>query len=224
MIIITHHTGEHHAILGAQIAATYINQRLGMPSIVVGVMRDFDQEKLFEFIREHYLNMERIVCFSHLCGRKDLIALIKILKDSGFRTILGGPHAVQDYMGEADTDRYPLRFKGLKDVVDLAFSGPVDYFTLDHLMNQVGAVRFPWQNNIFLEVDWDNLHVFSNKLEKLPINIVQVLRGIGCPHARKQCIITLDRPEFIDDNTFTSEIETFGCTFCDVARDKGFQD
>jgi len=223
MLIITHHTGEAHAILGAQIAATYINQRLGMSSIVVGVIRDFDQEKLLEFIREHYVNKERIICFSHLCGRKDLIGLIKILKDEGFRTILGGPHAVQDYTGEADTDKYPLRFKGLKDVVDLAFSGPVDYFTLGHLKNQVGAVRFPWQNKIFLEVDWDNLHVFSNKIEKLHINTVQVLQGIGCPHARKQCVITLDRPEFIDDKTFSSEIETFGCTFCDVARDKGFQ-
>ena len=171
MVIITHHTGEPHAILGAQIAATYITQRLGIASIVVGVMRDFDQEKLVELIREYYTNKERIICFSHLCGRKDLIGLIRILKDEGFRTILGGPHAVQDYMGETDTDKYPLRFIGLKDMVDLAFSGPVDHFTFDHLKNQVGAVRFPWQNKIFLEVDWDNLHVFSNKLEKLHINI-----------------------------------------------------
>ncbi len=70
MLIITHHTGEAHAILGAQIAATYINQRLGMSSIVVGVIRDFDQEKFLEFIREHYVNKERIICFSHLLRKK----------------------------------------------------------------------------------------------------------------------------------------------------------
>ncbi len=64
-----------------------------MSSIVVGVIRDFDQEKFLEFIREHYVNKERIICFSHLCGRKDLIGLIKILKDEGFRTILGGPRS-----------------------------------------------------------------------------------------------------------------------------------
>lgn len=223
MIIITHHTGEPHAILGAQVAATYITHHLGMPSIVVGVMRDFDQEKLLEFVHEHYSHEERIICFSHLCGRKDLIGLIKIFKDRGFKTILGGPHAVQDYSGEADTDRYPLRFKGLKDLVDLAFSGPVDCLTRDHVINQRGAVRFPWHKEIFLGVEWGNLHVFSDNLQTLSIQVAQVLRGIGCPHARKQCIITLDRPEFIDDKTFTSEIETFGCTFCDVARDKGFQ-
>jgi hypothetical protein len=223
MLIITHHTGEPHGILGAQVAATYMTQHLGIPSIVVGVTRDFHQEKLLAFIREYYGNKERIICFSHLCGRKDLIELIKILKDAGFRTILGGPHAVQDYAGEADADRYPLRFRGLQDVVDLAFSGPVDYFTLDHAMNQIGAVRFPWHNEIFLEVDWENLHVFSDKLERLSMQVAQVLRGIGCPHARKRCIITLDRPEFIEDKNFTSEIEAFGCTFCDVARDKGFQ-
>jgi hypothetical protein len=32
----------------------------------------------------------------------------------------------------------------------------------------------------------------------------------------------LDRPQFVEDRSFTSEIGTWGCTFCDVARDKGF--
>jgi hypothetical protein len=222
MIILTHHTGEPHSILGAQIAATYMTQCLGIPSIVVGVTRDFEHEKFLTFIRDYYSDKERIVCFSHLCGRKDLIELIKTLKGLGFRTILGGPQAVQDYMGEEGSNEYPLRFKGLKDFVDLAFSGPIDYLTRDHLMNQNGPIRFPWQNEIFLEIDWTNLYIFSNKLEKLSIDIAQVLHGIGCPHARSRCIMKLDRPEFIDDKSFTSEIETFGCTFCDVARDKGF--
>lgn len=222
MIILTHHTGEPHSILGAQIAATYMTQRLGTPSIVVGVMRDFVQENLLKFIDEYYAGKERIICFSHLCGRKDLIELIKTLKDDGFRTILGGPQAVQDYTGEEGSSEYPLRFTGLKDIVDLAFSGPIDYLTRDHLMNHSGTVRFPWRNEIFLEIDWENLHIFSQRLERLSIGIAQVLHGIGCPHARSRCRITLDRPEFIGDTAFTSEIETFGCTFCDVARDKGF--
>lgn len=222
MLIITHHTGEPHSILGAQIAATYMTRRLDIHSIVVGVTRDFEHEKLLAFIRDYYNDEERVVCFSHLCGRKDLIEFIKTLKSEGFRTILGGPQAVQDYMGEEDIDCYPLRFHGLKDFVDMAFSGPIDYLTRDHLMNQSGAIRFPWQNEIFLEIDWENLHIFSNRLERLSINIAQVLRMIGCPHARGRCMIMIDRPEFIDDKAFTSEIETFGCTFCDVSRDKGF--
>lgn len=222
MLVITHHTGEPHSILGAQIAATYMTQRLDVPSIVVGVTRDFEHEKLITFIREYYSDTERIICFSHLSGRKDLIELIKTLKNIGFRTILGGPQAVQDYTGEEETDRYRLRFKGLSDAVDLAFSGPVDYLTRDHLMNQSGAIRFPWRNKVFLEIDWANLHIFTDRLERLTIQVAQVLHGIGCPHARKRCIIQLDRPEFIDEKSFTSEIETFGCTFCDVSRDKGY--
>jgi hypothetical protein len=222
MLVITHHTGEPHSILGAQVAATYMTRHLDIPSIVVGVTRDFEQENLFKFIDEYYRGTERIICFSHLSGRKDLVELIKTLKNIGFRTILGGPQAVQDYTGEAETDRYPLRFKGLKGIVDLAFSGPVDYLTRDHIMNQSGTISFPWRNEIFLEIDWKNLNVFSNKLERLTINVAQILRGIGCPHARKRCIVKLDKPEFIDDRGFTSEIETFGCTFCDVARDKGY--
>jgi hypothetical protein len=222
MLIITHHTGEPHAILGAQIAATYMTWNLDIPTIVVGVTRGFDHEMLLDFVDNHYRDKERIICFSHLSGRKDLIELIGTLKDKGFRTILGGPQAVQDYVGEQDSNRYPLRFKGLKDVVNLAFSGPVDYLTLDHLMNHNGAIHFPWKNDIFLGVDWKNLHIFSNKLESLSMHIVQVLRGIGCPHARKRCTVRLDRPQFVEDTSFTSEIETWGCTFCDVSRDKGF--
>lgn len=222
MLIITHHTGEPHSILGPQVAATYMTRRLGMVCIVVGVTRDFDREKLLSFIDDHYRDKERIVSFSHLCGRKDLIELMGMLKGKGFRTVLGGPQAVQDYLGENDADRYALRFKGLKDSVDVALSGPIDRVTRDHVTHLRGAFRFPWQTDLFLEVDWGNLHVFSDKLERLPIRVAQVLRGIGCPHARKRCVITLDRPTFLDDTGLTFEIETCGCTFCDVSRDKGF--
>jgi hypothetical protein len=222
MLIITHHTGEPHAILGAQIAATYMTRNLGVTTTVVGMAREFDDEKFLEFVSDHYRDENRIVCFSHLSGRKDLIELIGALKAMGFRTVLGGPQAVQDFEGEVKTEQYPLRFRGLKDSVDLAFSGPIDCFTLDHLKKQKGAISFPWRNDIFLGVDWENLRIFSDKLERLSLNVVQVIRGIGCPHARKRCTLTLDRPQCIEDTSFISEIETWGCTFCDVARDKGF--
>jgi hypothetical protein len=181
MIIITHHTGEPHTILGAQIAATWMTRNLGIPTMVVGVTRGFDHEIFLDFVNDHYRDRERIICFSHLSGRKDLIELIEDLKDNGFRTILGGPQAVQDYEGEVKTDQYPLRFKGLKGSVDLAVSGPIDCLTIDHLMNHNGAIRFPWKNDIFLGIDWENIRIFSNKLERLSMHVAQVLRGIGCP-------------------------------------------
>ena len=126
MIIFTHHTGESHGILGAQIAATYFARKLSMPSIVVGIERNFSKERLLGFAEEHYKGKDKLVAFSHLCGRKDLLELAQDLKQKGFITILGGPQARQDYHGEPDTDSHPQRFTGLKSVIDIAFQGPVD--------------------------------------------------------------------------------------------------
>src|SRR5512136_582714 len=99
MIIFTHHTGEPHGILGAQVAATFLERRVSIPSIVVGIERDFSKERLLHFIDEYYdgkwsptskpppsiqhscgatsrfksnnslLAGEKVVAFSHLCGR-----------------------------------------------------------------------------------------------------------------------------------------------------------
>jgi hypothetical protein len=54
MIIFTHHSGEPHGILGAQVAATFIQQKLSIPTIVVGIERDFLKEQLLRFIDESY--------------------------------------------------------------------------------------------------------------------------------------------------------------------------
>src|SRR5512137_763292 len=120
MILFTHHTGEPHGILGAQVAATFFQRKLSIPSIVVGIERNFSKERLLGFAEEHYVGKEKVVAFSHLCGRKDLLGLVQDLKQKGFATILGGPQARQDYNGEPDTEAYPHRFKGLKSMIDLA--------------------------------------------------------------------------------------------------------
>ena len=126
MIIFTHHTGEPHGILGAQIAATFFQRKLSIPAIVVGIERTFSKEGFFHFIDEHYSGREKLVAFSHLCGRKDLLELARDLKQNGFVTLLGGPQARQDYHGEPDAGTYPHRFRGLESVMDIAFQGPVD--------------------------------------------------------------------------------------------------
>jgi hypothetical protein len=114
MILFTHHTGEPHGILGAQVAATFFERKLSIPSIVVGIKRDFSKGQLLRFIDEYYGRKERFVAFSHLCGRKDLIDLARELKKEDFITILGGPQARQDYFGEPETDSHLHRFRGLK--------------------------------------------------------------------------------------------------------------
>jgi hypothetical protein len=253
MIIFTHHTGEPHGILGAQVAATFLERRLSIPSIVVGIERDFSKERLLHFIDEYYdgkwsptskppssiqhscgatsrfksnnslLAGEKVVAFSHLCGRKDLIELAQTLRRKGFITILGGPQARQDYNGEPDADCHTHRFSGLKSMVDLAFQGPVDGFGLEHLELKSALLEHPWTNNIFLEVDWSNIYIFSDALKKLEVHLGQILNAIGCPYSGKFQTIILPPPtNLLERGIPELEVGSEGCIFCDVSWDKGY--
>jgi len=248
MIIFTHHTGEPHGILGAQVAATFFQRKLSIPSIVVGIERDFSKEQLLHFIDEYYegewsrigkqppsiehscevtsrvcVGKERLVAFSHLCGRKDLIGLAKELKQEGFVTILGGPQVRQDYDGEPEVDSYPHRFRGLKSIFDLAFQGPVDGLSSKHLGLRGVFLEEPWAKDIFLEVDWSNIYTFSDTHKKLEVRLGQVLNAVGCPYASKLQTVTLPPPTNLRKMGIPElEVQSEGCIFCDVSRDKGY--
>jgi hypothetical protein len=223
MIILTHHTGESHAILGAQVAATFFQRRLSMPSIVVGIKRNFSKQRLLCFVDDYYGGKQKIVAFSHLCGRKDLLRLIDELKQVGFTTLLGGPQSRQDYVGEPDTGAYPHRFSGLKSIVDVAVHGPVDGLQSVHQGMRDGLCEYPWTSNIFLEVDWSNLYTFSDTLEKLDVRMGQVLNAIGCPYACKPQTVILPPPTGLREKGVPElEVASEGCIFCDVSRDKGY--
>jgi hypothetical protein len=223
MIIFTHHTGEPHGILGAQVAATFFQRRLSIPSIVVGIERNFSKEQLFRFIDEYYAEEEKVIAFSHLCGRKDLIKLAQEIKQEGFITLLGGPQARQDYYGEPEVDSHPHRFRGLKSIIDFAFQGPVNGFSLERLGVMGGFHEHTWTKNIFLEVDWSNIFTFSGTLKKLDVRLGQVLNAIGCPYSSKLQTRTLPPPMNLRGRGIPEmEIRSEGCIFCDVSRDKGY--
>jgi hypothetical protein len=223
MIIFTHHTGESHGILGAQVAAMFFQRKLLIPSIVVGIERDFSKERLIRFIDEYYAGKERIVAFSHLCGRKDILNLVWELKQAGFVTILGGPQARQDYNGEPDADLHPHRFKGLKSTFDIACQGPVDRIRSEHLGMRGVLLEFPWTEDLFLEVDWSNLYTFSETLKKLEVQLGQVLNTIGCPYGSRLQTIILPPPASLRERGIPElEVRSEGCIFCDVSRDKGY--
>ena len=223
MIIFTHHTGEPHGILGAQVAATFFGRKFSIPSIVVGIERNFSKDRLLRFVDEYYVGKQKIVAFSHLCGRKDLITLIQKLKQVGFITLLGGPQSRQDYVGEPDTDSHPHRFSGLKSIVDLAVQGPVDGLRSEHLEMRNGLLENPWTNTIFLEVDWSNIYTFSDTLKKLDVKMGQVLNTVGCAYACKPQTITLPPPTDLREKDIPElEVRSEGCIFCDVSRDKGY--
>jgi hypothetical protein len=227
MIILSHHTGEPHGILGAQAAATFFTRHLGIASIVVGVLREFDAEALYRFIEGHYRDQARTIAFSHLCGRKDLVSLAEELKKRGFRVILGGPQARVDYYGEDDQLTFPHRFRGLKHCVDLAIQGPVDLLTAEQFSSE-GCIELPWKKDISLEVDWSNLFICSDTIHRLDVLLPQVLQAIGCQYANKQGTVALPAPSTLGQRIGgVSEQEKTtlvcrGCVFCDVARDKGF--
>ncbi len=222
MIIFTHHTGEPHGILGAQLAATFFQQKLSIPSIVIGIERNFLKERLFHFIDEYYSEKERLIAFTHLCGRKDLIELIREVREQGYKTLLGGPQTRQDYEGEPEADRYSYRFKGLRSSVDLAFQGPVDGFRSDHLKIQNRLFEFPWIKERYLEVDWGNLYTFSDTLKKHDVQVAQVLHSIGCPYSGRTQTVVLPPPVDLKERVPELSVQSQGCIFCDVSKDKGF--
>jgi hypothetical protein len=223
MILFTHHTGEPHGILGAQVAATFFDQKLSIPSIVVGIERNFSKDRLFRLVDEYYAGKQKIAAFSHLCGREDLTGLIGELKQKGFVTLLGGPQSRQDYIGEPDSDTYPHRFRGLKSTVDIAFHGPVDLLKSEHLAGRELLLDYPWTKKIFLEVDWSNLYTFSDTLKRLEIKMGQVLNTIGCAYACKAQTMTLPPPTSLREKGIPKiEVWSEGCIFCDVSRDKGY--
>ena len=223
MIIFTHHTGEPHGILGTQMAATFLQRKLSISSIVVGIERTFSKDRLLRFIDQYYAGEKRVVAFSHLCGRKDLIELVRELKQEGFVTILGGPQARQDYEGEPEIDSHSHRFRGLKSMVDIGFQGPVDGFRSEHLSMRSVLIEHPWTKRIFLEIDWSNLHTFSDTLKKLEVRLGQVLNAIGCPYASKQRTVILPPPVNLRGRSVGDlQVGSEGCIFCDVSRDKGF--
>ncbi len=223
MIIFTHHTGEPHGILGAQAAATYITEKLGLPCIVVGLQREFSEEKLLFFIDEYYSDKpNRIVAFSHLCGRKDIFGIVPLVRGAGYRTVLAGPQAAQDYRGEENHQQHVHRFRGFENLFDVALHGPVDRATLEHLTEATDCIEMPWKRDLSLDTDWSNIYIFRENLQRLDVQVVQVLHAIGCPWATKACDIMVDPPSALKDRLPPLSVHSKGCVFCDVARDKGF--
>ncbi|HVN24211.1 MAG TPA: hypothetical protein VMT71_09570 [Syntrophorhabdales bacterium] len=210
-------------MLGAQVAATYFSRQLAIPSMAVGLTRDFEKELFLSFAEEHYKGKERIIGFSHLSGRKDIFELITILREIGFTIILGGPQALQDYTGEPESDRFPHRFQGLKDRIDIVVQGPVEGLGPEHVKERTCIIQSGWRADLYLNVDWSNLHTFTKKLEPLSIEVAQVLAAIGCPYAKKESAVVLDPPASLADKVPKLTAHTCGCVFCDVAWDKGFQ-
>lgn len=241
-IISSYFKGESYGLLGPQMAATIIQDNTQYDCIVIVVTRDDDKALIKKALKDYFGKEKPIIGFSTLSGREDLFSFAKNLREEGVTTLLAGPQAGSDYLGERDWDSHPYRFHGLSACFTYSLHGPAEqainflkgldtkyldnipgllFYKGDHLIENYPK---PWDEAYLRKVRWDNIYRISES-GFVPINIKtgQVLQQIGCPHATRENWIALDYPSTVKGRQGeTIKISLRGCSFCDVAIDKGF--
>lgn len=244
MVIISAYVdGESYGLLGPQMAATIIEENTQYDCIVIAVTREDDKSALKGAINEFLSNDDCLVGFSCLNGREDLFSFAKDLTEEGWFTILAGPQSDVDFAGEADHFNYEHRFKGLSTHFSLALHGPAEQAI--SLLNNMNTIQMyetsgliyrgkngeiiqnpkkPWDENFLNNIRWDNIYrLREESLVKMQITTGQVLQQIGCPYASHEQTVEIDYPIFLDSGRgLITTIKSRGCSFCDVAVDKGF--
>jgi hypothetical protein len=243
-IVASYFSGENYGLLGPQLAATIIQEHTRYDCIVVAVTNEDHLPMLRSALSDYFGTQRPVVGFSLLSGRENLFSFAKTLKQEGALTILAGPQADADYRGESGWPDFPHRFHGLSDHFSLALNGPAEQVI--HLLDEMdrggnwkkipgvlykeednaieGNPRKPWEWTYFNVVRWDNLYVMANDvLRRHSIKTAQVLQQLGCPHAARTQHVGIDYPSAIlqrkGEKIF---VDVKGCSFCDVAADKGF--
>jgi len=245
MVIVSNYSYEqdNYSLLGPQMAATIIEDNTDYECNVLAIGRQFDKELAKTCIEKLLDDSRPIVGFSHLAERSDLYNLARDLKEEGVVTILGGPQSDVNYVGEIDWQRYEHRFHGLMNSFTFAVHGPGeqlipflnsdsgDYKDLNgFLYSQSGEYKMNpeqnWSEDYLKHIRWDNLYgIGADGPEPTRISNVQVLHQLGCPYTAKKTQVDIDYPTNIHNKPFGKTgnitIDTYGCSFCDVARDKG---
>jgi hypothetical protein len=234
---------ETYGLLGPQMAATIINDHTPYRCIVIGVAREDHKATLKKALADYFGPQRPIIGFSALSGREDLFALAKELKSEGAITILAGPQANVDFSGEQGWQKYPHRFRGLSENFSFGLHGPAEQVI--ELLNRLdgnnqpqipgvlytdrqgGIVHHPpqeWNENYLRKVCWDTLYILGqNGITPLNITAGQVLQYIGCPYASRTTETRVDYPASINSGKGHGiKLRLKGCSFCDVAVDKGF--
>lgn len=241
-IISSYFESEAYGVLGPQMAATVIEENTPYECIVVVVARDVDKALIKNSLADFFGSERPIIGFSTLSGREDLFSFANELKEEGAITILAGPQAASDYLGEEDWKNSHHRFKGLSKYFTYSLPGPAEqaipflgnlgtrdldntpgllYYKNDRLIKNSSK---PWDKTFLKSINWSNIYKIDNTgLIPININIGQVLQQIGCPHASKERWVEIDYPASIAGGEDKKvKIRLKGCSFCDVAMDKGF--
>ena len=239
-IIASYFADETYGLLGPQMAATVIRENTPFDCIVIAVTRDDDKTLLKRALADYFGGARPIIGFSTLSGRSDLFSFAGELKDEGTVTILAGPQADVDYLGEKNWQDHPHRFQGLSTNFSFSLHGPAEQsidllqnLHSDEWQNNPGLLylnkhqkvihnpKKNWDEKFLSKVTWDNIYrLEKSALVPHKISTGQVLQQIGCPYAARQKSIEIDYPAFMNNNKVRLPLK--GCSFCDVAVDKGF--
>jgi hypothetical protein len=234
MVIVTSYVkGESYGLLGPQLAASIIQENSIYDCIAVAVTREDDKNILKKALHDYFGGRRPVMGFSYLAGRTDLFSLAREFKEEGAFTVLAGPQADVDFVGEKGRQDHPHYFQGLSSCFSMAVHGPAEQILpfLNHPIDH-GTISAPgplktssaWNEQFLTKIRWDNLYELSSgKLTPLTIATAQVLQQIGCPHASQTRVVELDYPVALRNNE-KDKVVLFlkGCSFCDVAVDKGF--
>ncbi|MCP3898498.1 MAG: hypothetical protein GY707_02045, partial [Desulfobacteraceae bacterium] len=229
VIISGYFDNESYGLLGPQMAATIIQDHTSYDCIVIALPNNFDKINLKKALSNYFNtdqgeNIKPVVGFSTLGGRIDLFEFAKELKSEGTITILAGPQAGVDYIGEKGKDKFPHRFQGFTDNFNFAIQGPaeqiipflnsdIDKIDLKSLnfnypgfiyRNNSGKIinnlPAPFTSKNLSKVSWDNIFIFKDSLLKpLKISSAQILQQIGCPYASATKKVKIDYPEALSD-------------------------
>jgi len=242
-IIASYFADETYGLLGPQMAATVIRENTPFDCIVIVVTRDDDKILLKKALADYFGGARPIIGFSTLSGRSDLFSFAGELKDEGALTILAGPQADVDYLGEKNWQNHPHRFHGLSTNFSFSLHGPAEQsigllqnLNSDEWQNNPGLLylnkyqkiihnpKISWDEKFLSKVTWDNIYRLENStLVPHKITTGQVLQQIGCPYAARQKSVEIDYPASMNNNgKIKIRLHLKGCSFCDVAVDKGF--
>lgn len=242
-IITSFFKDETYGLLGPQVAATVIRDNTPYDCIVIAVTREDDNVLIKKALADYFGKERPVIGFSALSGREDLFSLARELRTEGAVTILAGPQANVDFIGEQGWQNHPHRFKGLSANFNFGLHGPAEQVIplLNNLdgndraqipgllyVDQDDAViqniSKDWDEKYLQKVDWDNIYILKKDgIGPLNISTGQVLQHIGCPHAARTRATEIDYPASLSGRQAERvKLQLRGCSFCDVAVDKGF--
>ena len=242
-IIASFFKNETYGLLGPQMAATIIQDNTPYDCIVIAVTREDDKASVKKALANYFGKERAVIGFSALSGREDLFSLARELKEEGAITLLAGPQANVDFIGEQGWQNHSHRFKGLSENFNFGLQGPAEQVIplLNNLdgndrseipgllyLAQDGSVYQnkpkDWDEKFLNKVYWDNIYILKmDRIAPLDISTGQVLQHIGCPYAARTRAIEIDYPASMSTRRAESiKLQLGGCSFCDVAKDKGF--